>query len=123
MRAPLASYNRQDINMNADPDRIRQLNDALRKNLATGTAVITPGVAALGREAVERIIQTVAVFDDFHHANDPYAEHDFGSFEAAGETIFFKIDYYDRDLAFHSPDPGDPTVTRRVITLMLASEY
>ena len=43
--------------------------------------------------------------------------------EAEGETIFFKIDYYDRTLTCHSPDPADPAVTERVITIMLADEY
>jgi hypothetical protein len=33
----------------------------------------------LGPVAVERIVKTIAVFDDFCHANDPYEEHDFGS--------------------------------------------
>ena len=61
------------------------------KYLIGGGAVITPGIAALGQEAVERIVQTVAVFDDFCHANDPFEEHDFGSFEAEGETIFLKL--------------------------------
>jgi Protein of unknown function (DUF3768) len=69
--------------------RIRALNDELRHNLAAGVAVMTPGVAALGQEAVDRIVKTIAVFDDFCHANDPYEEHDFGSFEAEGHTIFF----------------------------------
>jgi Protein of unknown function (DUF3768) len=77
--------------------RIRALNDELRQNLAGGVAVMTPGVAALGQEAVDRIVKTIAVFDDFCHANDPYEEHDFGSFEAEGHTIFFKIDYFDRN--------------------------
>jgi hypothetical protein len=103
--------------------RIRQLNDDLRKYLIGGGAVITPGIAALGQEAVERLVQTVAVFDDFCHANDPYEEHDFGSFQAEGKTIFFKIDYYDRTLNYLSPDPADPSVTERVITIMLADEY
>ena len=102
--------------------RIRALNDELRQYLIGGGSVI-PGIAALGREAVERIVQTVAVFDDFCHANDPYEEHDFGSFEAEGEKIFFKIDYYDRTLTHHSPDPADAAVTERVITIMLADEY
>jgi hypothetical protein len=31
--------------------------------------------------------------------------------------------YYDRDLVYHSPDPSDPTITRRVMVVMLASEY
>jgi PAS domain S-box-containing protein len=57
--------------------RIRALNDELRQNMAAGVAVMTPGVAALGREAVDRIVKTVAVFDDFCHANDPHEEHDF----------------------------------------------
>ena len=109
--------------MTTQTDRIRALNDGLRKNLTAGLALITPGVAALGLEAVERIVKTIAVFDDFCHANDPHQEHDFGSFEVDGNTIFFKIDYFDRTLSMHSPDPADSAVTERVITIMLAEEY
>ena len=103
--------------------QIRALNDELRQNFGCGIAVMTPGIAALGQEAVERIVKTIAVFDDFCHANDPHEEHDFGSFEADGHTVYFKIDYFDRDLKYHSPDPTDPAVTMRVITVMLAEEY
>ena len=109
--------------MDAKTARIRALNDQLRQNFADGIAVMTPGVAALGAEAVERIVKTIAVFDDFCHANDPHEEHDFGSFEADGQMIYFKIDYYDQNLSMHSPDPADPTVTQRVITIMLAEDY
>jgi uncharacterized protein DUF3768 len=109
--------------MDTTTQRIRALNDELRKTLTGGLAVITPGVAALGQEAVERLLKTIAVFDDFCHTNDPHEEHDFGSFQAEGETIFFKIDYLDSTLQYHSPDPADPSVTERVITIMLASEY
>jgi hypothetical protein len=104
-------------------ERIRTLNDDLRQYLLGGRAVITPGVAALGQQAVERIIKTIAVYNDFCHANDPHEEHDFGSFEANGQTIFFKIDYFDTTLTYHSPDPSDGSVTERVITIMLADEY
>jgi hypothetical protein len=45
------------------------------------------------------------------------------STEVDGHTIFFKIDYFDKALASHSPDPADPSVTERVITIMLAEEY
>jgi hypothetical protein len=103
--------------------RIRALNDELRQHLIGGLAVITPGVAALGPQAVERIVKTIAVFDDFCHVNDPYGEHDFGSFEVDGYTLIFKIDYFDRTLSYASSDPADPTVTERVITIMLAEEY
>ena len=106
--------------MDTKTARIRALNDELRQHLTGGMAVITPGVAALGPEAVERIVKTIAVFDDFCHANDPYEEHDFGSFEADGHKIMFKIDLYEE------PDVkganGEPVVTR-VLTIMLAEEY
>ena len=109
--------------MTTRTERIRCLNDELRQNPISGLAVMTPGVAALGQAAVERIVKTIAVYDNFCHANDPYEEHDFGSFEAEGATIMFKIDYYDRALSMHSSDPSDPAVTERVITIMLAEEY
>ena len=109
--------------MSTKTDQIRKLNDELRQHLIGGLAVMTPGVAALGKSAVERIVKTISVFDDFTHANDPHEEHDFGAFTAEGETIFFKIEYYDRALSGHSPDASDPSVTERVITIMLASEY
>ena len=38
-------------------DQIRALNDELRQHLLGGIAVITPGVAALGQEAVDRICE------------------------------------------------------------------
>jgi len=109
--------------MNLTTDHIRALNDELRRNLPHGHAVMTTGLAALGAEAVARIIHAIAAYDDFCHANDPYEEHDFGSFEADGAVIFFKIDYFDKNLTYHSPDPSDPSVTERVITIMLAEEY
>jgi hypothetical protein len=112
-----------DTTMTTKLEAIRALNDALRQNFREGTAVMTVGVAALGAEAVARIVKTIAIYDDFCHANDPYEEHDFGSFEADGQTIFFKIDYYNKALTSHSPDPSDPSVTERVITIMLAEEY
>ena len=108
--------------MTTKTETIRALNDELRHNLTTGTAFLTTGVAALGAEAVARIVKTIAVYDDFCHANDLCEEHDFGSFEVDGQSIFFKIDYFDKNLAHHSPDPSDPDVTKRVTTIMLAEE-
>lgn len=109
--------------MTVKTDRIRVLNDDLRRHLGGGGAVMTPGVAALGPGFVERVVKTLAVFDDFHHENDPYQEHDFGAFEIDGHRFFFKIDYFDKSLAYLSPDPADPNVTERIITIMLAEEY
>jgi hypothetical protein len=112
-----------DKTMSTDTDGIRMLNDQLRRDLTGGRAVMTPGIAALGSESVQRLVQTVATYDDFCIANDPHGQHDFGAFDYEGVEVFFKIDYYDKDLSLHSPDPADPAVTERVITLMLAEEY
>jgi hypothetical protein len=59
----------------------------------------------------------------FTNDNDPYGEHDFGAFDVDGARLFWKIDYYDRSLSGGSPDPTDPAVTCRVLTIMLAWEY
>lgn len=84
---------------------------------------MTPGVAALGAEAVNRAIKAISIFDDFCEDNDPRHEHDFGAIDIEGQKVFFKIDYYSPDLKTGSEDPSDPSVTRRVMTVMLASEY
>ncbi len=106
-----------------DVSRIRALNDELRRSLAGGVLMMTSGVIALGRAKQMAILDTVAAFDGFDPDNDPYGEGDFGALEVEGERLFFKIDYYDRSLTGHSPDPADPSVTTRVLTIMLAEEY
>jgi hypothetical protein len=105
--------------------RIRVINDAVRfaGPAGPGQWVITAGVSERGPEFAILAMRAAQSFDNFTPDNDPYGEHDFGSFNLAGETLFWKIDHYDQNLEFGSPDPGDPTVTRRVITIMLASEY
>ena len=85
--------------------------------------MLTAGIAALPPKEQAAIMDRVFAFADFTPDNDPYAEHDFGSFEHAGKTIFWKIDCYDRALKFGSPDPADEAVTTRVLTVLLAEEY
>ncbi|WP_128935503.1 DUF3768 domain-containing protein [Bradyrhizobium zhanjiangense] len=109
--------------MSLHTDRIRMLNDELRQHLLGGGAVITTGIAELGAEAVKRLVKTIAAFDDFCQANGSYQEHDYGVFEFEGTQVAFKIDYYDKSLTFHSPNPADPSVTERIITIMRADEY
>lgn len=103
--------------------RIRALNDAFRRSFVGGQVVETPGVVELAE--VDRIALLLAVrrFDRFDAGNDPYGEHDFGSVEVGGERFFWKIDAYDRALCGGSPDPADPAVTTRVLTIMRADEY
>ena len=104
-------------------EAIRHLNDRFRASFEGGKVLVTNGVQSLGTPATVVILQAVARFTDFSLDNDPHGEHDFGAFEWRNETIFWKIDYYDRSLDFASPDPADPSVTARVLTIMLASEY
>lgn len=103
--------------------RIRALNDDLRRTLTGGRLVITPGIQQLDARALRRLLQALVTYDGFTPDNDPHGEHDFGSVILEGETVFWKIDYYDSDLVYGSPDPSDPSVTTRVLTLMLACEY
>jgi hypothetical protein len=60
--------------MSSDTDRIRVLNDELRQHLLGGGAVMTPGVAAFGSDAVKRLVQTIATFDDFCTANASHVQ-------------------------------------------------
>ena len=78
---------------------------------------------ALGDEAQQQIIEALKNYDNFNANNDPYGEHDFGMITIDVNDLIFKIDYYDLDLTFHSPDAADPNVTTRVLTIMLAEEY
>ena len=100
---------------------IAALNDHARRSFTGCRVVITQSVQELDNLA--DLLDQVRRFDAFTPDNDPYGEHDFGSFRHAAETIFWKFDYYDVDLQIHSPDPSDPTVTARVLTIMLADEY
>src|SRR5271170_2445369 len=96
--------------------RIRDLNDAFRHTFVGGTVVITAGVEALPSNQRRSILAKVRAFDAFTEDNDPHEEHDF-------VRCFWKIDYYDREMEMLSPDPADPAVTTRVLTIMLADEY
>ena len=112
-----------DTGIDARTTRIPQLNDALRQFAHSGVICITAGIQALGDRGVEAALIAVRAFDDFSGANDPYSEHDFGAVRVGRARIFWKIDYYDLERRSGSPDPADPAVTTRVLTIMLASEY
>jgi len=106
-----------------DRERIKHLNDALRMTLRGGRVLLTVSVYALPDDLKALALQRTRNFTDFSQDNDPHGEHDFGSFELAGQTFFWKIDYYDERCEYGSQDPSDPSKTTRVLTLMLASDY
>ena len=104
-------------------ERIRALNDAFRRTFVGGMVMITAGVEAMPVDQRRSLLQKVRAFDAFTDDNDPHGEHDFGAVDEGGVRCFWKIDYYDRATEMGSPDPADPAVTTRVLTIMRADEY
>ena len=97
--------------------KVANLNDVFRK--AGFGIMTTPGVRAL--HDLNGLFNVVRKYNDFTEDNDPYHEHDFGTIYWQGKKVFFKIDYYDESLRYY----GDPLSRdcRRILTVMLASEY
>ena len=102
-----------------DQAKTRSLNDAFRQTLSGGRVVTTASLS--DRPDLSLILDRVRHFTDFIEDNDPYGEHDFGSLDWKGEKIFWKIDYCDQSLGSWE-DPRS-IGCKRVLTVMLASEY
>ncbi len=104
-------------------ERIRELNDLLRKYGLGGQTFVTDGIKAEGLEFMFTALGMLREYDDFNAENDRPDEHDFGSFTMMDRILIWKIDYYAPDMIGGSSDPSDPNETVRVLTLMLAIEY
>ena len=102
---------------------VKTLNDTFRQTFTGGRVMLTAGINSKSQDDIAKILSEVRQFNHFTEANDPYNEHDFGSFDYKGEKIFWKIDYYDKNYQYLSEDPANPNLTNRVMTVMLASEY
>ena len=120
--------------------RIARLNDLARRAMGVAcTAVATVGFRSLSASDQSRVRELIETYDAFDEDNDPHGERDFGCVyqlgdgqwttecsrmcDGARERVFWKFDYYDRDLRFGSEDAANPAITRRVLTIMLADEY
>ena len=120
--------------------RIARLNDLARSAMGVAcTAVATVGFRSLPDADQSQVRELIETFDTFDEDNDPHGERDFGTIyqlsngqwtterprlrDDERERVFWKFDYYDRDLQFGSEDAANPAVTRRVLTIMLADEY
>lgn len=104
-------------------EQIAVLNDRLRKTGQGGKLMVTRGVHALPGFSPEALLAALRAYSAFDVDNDPHGERDLGDIEVFGTSLLWKIDYYDQAMEFASPDPADPTVTRRVLTVMLFEEY
>lgn len=120
--------------------RIARLNDLSRRARGVGcTVVATAGFRSLPDTDQSCVRELIETFDDFTEDNDPHGERDFGAIyqladgrwtterprvrENERERVFWKLDYYDRELQFASENAANPAITRRVLTIMLADEY
>lgn len=120
--------------------RIARLNDLARQAMGVAcTVVATVGFRSLSDADQSRVRELIETFDAFTEDNDPHGERDFGCVYQLGNgrwtterprvredertRVFWKLDYYDRELRFASEDAADPAITRRVLTIMLADEY
>lgn len=103
--------------------KIARLNDAFRKTFLGGRVMVTRGVAALGLETQAAALDAVKAFSAFTPDNDPHGEHDFGFVKVGEHDFFWKIDAYDPTLSRHTDDATNPSVTVRVLTIMLTEEY
>lgn len=121
-------------------DTIRRLNDAARERPgASSIANVTMGFHAMPDADRFAALAAIVSYSRFDSDNDPYGEHDFGAVyrlrdgawtedrpddaDTITETVFWKVDYYDTSLNFGSDAPWKPEQTKRVLTIMLASEY
>lgn len=97
---------------------IAKLNDRFR-----GMCLDVSYTDGVLNEIMDPIGLSLAVedFNRFTEDNDPHGEHDFGCLKFEGKKVFWKIDYYDRELKYWC-DPLDKAC-RRVLTVMLAEEY
>lgn len=116
--------------------RIAALNDSLRRSIPRhdpkkSTVLFMGDLAAelCNADMVRRLTIQSNIFaairgqNDFSEANDPYGEHDYGSFSYNGETLMWKISYYDLNQEYHSPDETDPAVTHRVLTIYYVHDH
>lgn len=120
------------------PEEIEQLrqakilasqNDQFRRTVVFGNpafpgrCVVTAALRDHSEGFAARALLAVRSQEHFPEGDDPYGEHDFGCVTVDGQKVLWKIDYYDNELQFHSPDRLDPQQTCRVLTVMLPLDW
>ena len=83
---------------------IKALSDAFLSSFVAGSVTITQGIAALCAEVTAEVLRRVRAFN------------------LLALKFCWKLGCHDRDLECGSPDPAEPSVTTRVLTVMRADE-
>jgi len=97
--------------------KIAKLNDEHRQNIPKTRTYVSQQVSNLPIMKLAKLFYLVKNFNTFNKDNDPHREHDLGKVILDGESYFWKIDYYDKSLEYGSPDPTNPAVTERILTI------
>ena len=112
--------------------RVALQNDHFRVTLGMdagiqGKIVLTPGVQALKDAYGAEILLKLSQYSSFSEDNDPWGARDFGIMTVGKpgdeHKLYWKIDLFDLAYEYGSEAPSDTHQTRRVLTLLLPSEY
>jgi hypothetical protein len=115
-----------------ETSRIANQNDHFRVTLGMdagirGKIVLTLGVQELMDEYGAEILLKLSQYSEFSEDNDPWGARDFGTITVgrpgAYHRLYWKIDLFDLAYESGSEAPSDTSQTRRVLTLLLPSEY
>jgi hypothetical protein len=101
-------------------DTIRAQNDLARTTFTGCVVILTAGFEVLPLTIQSHVLKSVRDFTQFDEVID--TEHRFGVIEYQGGEYFFHIEYRYLTLQAHSPDPANPRVTRRDLTIGLVTE-
>lgn len=106
---------------------LRTQNDAFRAKWPSdpleGKWLHTHAVHERGLAFTDRAYKAVRYEAEFDEDIDPHQEHSMGRIVINGETLWFKIDYYDPSYECGSEDPTATNQTRRVLTILFPEDY
>lgn len=102
-----------------DRTKTIELNDQLRTTFKGGRVQMTAAVCALDPQLRGRALSALSRYDKFSDGE----EHDSGVFIFAGYSFEWRIEYRGKDGIGVSPDPANPEMTFRVLTLYAATDF
>jgi len=95
------------------------LNDQFRRgNESLGLYSLSPQVEALPAPQRQALLEAVSTTHYFIEEG-----HDFGVVSLDETDFLWEIDYYNQDLKGTAPNPADPALTVRVLSILRADEY
>lgn len=104
--------------------KIRTLNNQLRRNDIGGDVFIANSITRWGPSFVTAVREAVRNQLIFAPGDDPDGTQEFGSLKVDSTLVYWKIDYFEKgNEPFLSPDPADPNVTWRVLTIMSSTGW